>query len=262
MLHEEVIILLIKGESEYKYGYNSIVTMDGEHSDMLMDIGLLKMKKDQTEESTEAKERAYLLIEGEVKIEWDGNSETIKRESCFDDDPWCLHVPEKMKVVITALGDSELMVQQTTNEKEFAPKLYTPDECTSEQFGKDVLDNVSLRTVRTIFDDSNAPYSNMVIGEVINHHGKWSSYPPHHHPEPEVYYYRFKKEQGFGYSRIGDKVYIVNNNDTVTIPGGLVHPQVAAPGYPMYYCWMIRHLENSRFNERIFVPEHEWMLEE
>ncbi len=255
--------MLIKQEEEFQYGYNSITEMNGKHQEMLMDISLLRMKRDQSEESNEKKERAYLLIQGEVKLEWgEGNTKTIKRDSCFTDNPWCLHLPEEMKVVITALKESELMVQKTTNDNSFDAKLYTPEESRSEQFGKDVLGNVSLRTVRTIFDDSNAPYSNLVIGEVINHSGKWSSYPPHHHPEPEVYYYRFEKEQGFGYSRVGDDVNIVNNNDTVTIPGGLVHPQVAAPGYPMYYCWMIRHLADSRFNERIFVPEHKWLLDE
>jgi len=256
--------MLIKQNGQFQYGYNSITEMDGKHKDMLMDIGLLKMKEGQSEEDAdEYKERAFLLVEGDIQLEWgNGNKRHIKRKSCFEEDPWCLHVPKRMKVKITAFGESELIIQKTTNDNLFDDKLYTPEECKSEEFGKGTLDNVSLRTVRTIFDDTNAPYSNLVIGEVINNSGRWSSYPPHHHPEPEVYYYRFKKKQGFGYSQVGDEVYIVNNNDTVTIPGGLVHPQVAAPGYPMYYCWMIRHLDNSRFDERIFVPEHKWLLEE
>jgi len=28
----------------------------------------------------------------------------------------------------------------------------------------------------------------------------------------------------------------------------------------MYYIWVIRHLENNPFDERIFVPEHKWLL--
>ena len=38
----------------------------------------------------------------------------------------------------------------------------------------------------------------MVLGEVLNLPGKWSSYPPHHHPQPEVYFYRFDYPDGFG----------------------------------------------------------------
>ena len=44
----------------------------------------------------------------------------------------------------------------------------------------------STRIVRTIFDLSNATDAKLVLGEVISYPGKWSSYPPHHHPQPEV----------------------------------------------------------------------------
>jgi len=101
----------------------------------------------------------------------------------------------------------------------------------------------------------------MVIGEVITYPGKWSSYPPHHHPQPEVYYYRFNKPQGFGCSIIGDEVYKITDSSMSIIPGGLVHPQTSAPGYAMYYCWMIRHLENNPWTDRIDDKAHEWLLE-
>ena len=42
------------------------------------------------------------------------------------------------------------------------------------------------RQVNTIFDYDTAPYSNMVLGEVINDRGNWSGYLPHYHPQPEV----------------------------------------------------------------------------
>ena len=59
----------------------------------------------------------------------------------------------------------------------------------------------------------------MVLGEVINHPGRWSSYPPHSHAHPEIYHYRFHPEQGFGFSQTGDEVYRVTHRDTVTISG-------------------------------------------
>ncbi len=49
-----------------------------------------------------------------------------------------------------------------------------------------------------MFDLDNAPQSNLVMGEVFNQPGRWSSYPPHHHPQPEVYYYQFEHPEGFG----------------------------------------------------------------
>ena len=251
----------IRQEKPFHYGYNPITEIDGKHSNMLMDFGILKMQKGQQEVNEEDKERAYLLIQGEVVLKWEDNKAEIKRTSCFDENPWCLHVPSGVEVKVTALGESELVVQKTDNDRTFPAKLYTQEECRSEQFGAGTMNETSTRTVRTIFDYSNAPYSNMVIGEVIDHPGKWSSYPPHDHPQPEVYYYRFLPEQGFGVSIIGEDAFVIKNNDTVAIPGGLVHPQVSAPGYAMYYCWMIRHLKDNPFDERIFADEHKWLLD-
>ena len=68
---------------------------------------------------------------------------------------------------------------------------------------------------------------------------------PDRYPLPEVYYYKFDHPQGFGGAFIGDNVFKVADGSAACIPGGLTHPQTAAPGYNMYYCWMIRHLEIS-----------------
>jgi 5-deoxy-glucuronate isomerase len=121
----------------------------------------------------------------------------------------------------------------------------------------------STRIVRTIFDDTNRSESNLVIGEVIGIPGKWSSYPPHHHPQPEIYHYRFLPSQGFGLTAIGDAPYIIHDKDTILIREGEVHPQVTAPGYAMWYLWIIRHIEGAHYgpatNTPIFVDDHKWV---
>ncbi|BCA37219.1 hypothetical protein BwiPL1_56010 (plasmid) [Bacillus wiedmannii] len=167
-----------------------------------------------------------------------------------------------MKVTITALSDSEVLVQKTDNDQEFAFKLYTPNECQSVVAGEGVWEGTAQRVIRTIFDYNNVAYSNMVVGEVISYPGRWSSYPPHHHDQPEVYYYRFNKLQGFGCAMVGEDAYRVVYNSFITIPGELDHPQATAPGYTMYFCWMIRHLENNPWNDRIMEEEHKWLLEQ
>ena len=53
---------------------------------------------------------------------------------------------------------------------------------------------------------------NMVLGEVLNHPGKWSSYPPHHHPQPEVYFYRFDYPDGFGAGFANGEIYKTRHN--------------------------------------------------
>lgn len=212
------------------FGYNSLAEMDGKHSNMLMDVGIYKLKKgEQIDLEDNNKETAILLLDGKVTMEWLNNKETMKRKSLFDEEPWCLHVPRQIKVKIKGETESEILIQKTDNDKDFQSKLYTPKDCGTEIFGDGVWGNTSRRMVRTIFDYNNAPYSNLVMGEVINTPGKWSSYIPHHHPQPEIYFYRFTKPQGFGACFIGDDVFKVTHNSMAAIPGGLSHPQVTAP---------------------------------
>ncbi len=247
----------------YAYGYNTITELVGKHSDMRMDVGIIRVKSGFTYENNEAKERAILLIEGEVTIEWDGHRETVKRVSCFDENPICLHLPKDVKVVITGVNESELCYEAVENDHAFEAKLYRQEDTVSEVFGKDVLGNTSNRTVRTIIDDDIAPYSNLVMGEVINHPGKSSSYPPHFHIQPEVYHYRFLPDTGYGFSLIGDDAYKVEHKSTSCITSNVVHPQCSAPGYAMYYVWMIPHIPEKRWlKDRAFESKHEWLLDE
>lgn len=100
----------------------------------------------------------------------------------------------------------------------------------------------------------------MVNGEVINSPGRWSSYIPHFHPQPEVYVYKFDRPQGFGAAFIGEDTFRTETNAYVAIPGGDVHPQVTAPGYAMWYSWMIRHLPGDPWAKtRIVCEEHAWL---
>jgi len=253
--------MVIKQNKPFKSGYNPILSMDDKENGTLMDFGILKMNKSCEESSSETKERAYLLIYGEVTFRWGNNKKTVRRDSFLEENPWCLHVPAGETVKIEALSEeAEVSVAKAYNERVFNPRLYSDKECRVEEFGKGTLGETSTRIVRTVFDYSNAGYSNLVVGEVINYPGKWSSYPPHYHLQPEIYFYKFHPRQGFGYSECGEEVFKVRNNDAAVFTNDVTHSQAAAPGYAMYYVWVIRHLENNPFTERIFVPEHKWLL--
>jgi 5-deoxy-glucuronate isomerase len=255
-------MIMIHNIGQLKYGLNSLCEINGKNKEMLMDIKIIKLDKDATESYYQHnKEMAILLLDGKVKIKWSAREEVIERRSVFDENPWCLHVPKETEVTIEFLEASEILIQCTENKNNFDDKLYGPGDCKSDIFGEGVWNDVARRVVRTVFDYQNAPYSNMVMGEVITYPGKWSSYPPHHHPQPEVYYYKFNKPQGFGLCLVGEDAYKIKDNNFLTIPGGLVHPQTSAPGYAMYYCWMIRHLENNPWTDRIDDENHTWLLD-
>ena len=229
-------------------------------NDMMMNITVYRMKAGEERSFfLENEECAVLLVTGDVTFSWNGQTKTGHRDSFIEEGPYCLHTPKGVAVTVRANFDSEVLVQTTENLRNFDPVFYRPEDCRDDIFGLDVFDNKMKRTVRTVFDYKNSPYSNMVNGEVINHQGGWSSYTPHHHPQPEVYYYRYERPEGFGACFLGDEVYKIKDGSCACIPGGVTHPQVTAPAFPMYYCWMIRHLEGNPWTDRIVDPRYTWI---
>lgn len=246
--------------TELKHGYNAMTTCE---SDMMMDIGYQVMDENEIVEFEDTlKETAFVILTGEVEVHWDDRAEVMRRDSLFDENPYCLHVPHSKKVWLKAHKRSEVLIQKTVNESDFTPVFYRPEDVQADVFGEGMWNGTAERTVRTIFDYDNAPYSNMVNGEVINSPGRWSGYIPHNHPQPEVYTYKFDKPQGFGACFIGDNAFKISHNSWSELSSGYMHPQVTAPGYAMWYSWMIRHLDGDPWKKtRNDLPEHTWLLD-
>lgn len=240
-------------------GYNAIVT-NGEAPDMLMDFGIIVLQNGQTWQSDVDLERVILLIQGDVTLEYGDESKRVERGNCFDFAPWVLSVPAGTAVKITShRDDTQLTYNATPNEKKFPARLYAPEESPDEYRGAGTMKEASTRIVRTTFNLHNAPHSNFVIGEVIGYPGKWSSYPPHHHPQPEIYYYKTMPEGGRAYAELNEDVYKLRGDDTLLIEGGQTHSHVTYPGYALWYLWVIRHIDGNPYDIQTFVPEHKWV---
>lgn len=245
---------------KFQNGYNVLTEQNGLHREMLMDIGVYCFIAGESRTFLDpGSETAFLLLDGDVRLRWEDREEKAARHSLFDEKPACLHVPQGVEVTITADTAAEVLIQKTVNANTFDPVYYAQGDLKDVFLGADNMQGCAKRILRDIFNYANAPYSNMVLGEDIHLPGRWSSYPPHHHPQPEVYYYRFDKPQGFGVTIIGDEATVIRDNCISAIPGGLCHPQAAAPGYAMYYVWMIRHLEGNPWTDRIDDPDHAWL---
>ena len=224
-------------------------------------FGVLRLAAGERWEEEVPGETALLLIDGEVTASVRARRETLRRGSVFDEGPSALHVAAGERVVVEAAGPAELVVCRTRNAKSFEPGLYAPTQVKDEPRGRGVLHDTAFRFVRTIFDADNAPAeADLVLGEVVTLPGRWSSYPPHHHPQPEIYHYRFTDPRGYGHAELGAEVVKVRAFDTVAIPAGVDHPQCAAPGYGMYYVWVIRHLPGARYSVPEFDPDHDWVV--
>lgn len=245
-------------------GEKILTTYDGAYSDMLMDIRVYRIRKggSRSFERT-GEETAVLILSGSVSYQWEGKEEEAKRESVFTEGPYALHVPTAVKITVTAKEDSEILVQCTKNDAVFASHLYHPEEAPWKYSSVGKFGNVAKRRVNTIIDHDIEPKSNMVLGEVMNDRGNWSGYLPHRHPQPETYYFKFDRPEGFGASFVGDRVFKSVDGSFSAIPGGQLHPQAVAPGYQMYTCWMIRHLEGNPWlqTDRNVDEKYLWMEE-
>lgn len=242
-------------------GKKVLCEMGGVNADMLMDIYVKKMQPGEVLSVNEEKnECAILLLAGKVQFAVGSIKEECERESPFEKKPYAVHFCKNTPCTVTAVTDARVLVQMTDNDRTFDPVFYHPGNCLYQEFGKGQWGGAGHRICSTMFDYANAPYSNMVMGEVFNQPGKWSSYPPHYHPQPEMYYYEFSRPEGFGAGFEGDTPYKTMTGDCLCIRGGNAHQQVVAPGFEMYYVWLIRHLPGDPWDKtRIYVPEYEWL---
>lgn len=244
----------------FEKGYNGMVSASGNPEMMGMEFGVVKLENLDVLHFDYAQETVYDLLSGRVCFEWEEKKESVERKDCFHEGAVLLHVPQNTKVTVTALADTEIAIVRTENPRSFASRLMRPEDClcANEKRGAGQMNDMSTRMVRTFFDRSNCPQTNFFIGEVVHFPGKWSSYPPHQHVEPELYYYKFLPENGYGLAEFGDDAYKVKNNDLMGMPENITHSQCAAPGYAEYYLWCIRLRDDAPIVTTV-VAEHSWV---
>ena len=258
---------LIKNHrNEFSPGLTWITRLDEPEPSTGIGLGVLKLEKGGSFSRTMEGETAALLMAGKARFRLGDIDLVAERASLFDEDPTCVHCSANESVEILAIEDTEITIYQTANERRFGPNVYKPEDVDVENRGKDHVGGSCWRIVRTIFGiDGHAGHrrqegSELVLGEVITLPGRWSSYPPHHHSQPEIYHYRFNKPQGYGHAEHGDDVFKVHQYDTLKIMDGNDHAQVAAPGYGMYYSWAIRHLPDNPYTVPEFTDDHSWTM--
>jgi 5-deoxy-glucuronate isomerase len=248
--------------SGFPPGRTRIVRHEDDPDQMPISLDVLKLAAGESLRLDTAFETAFLLMDGKVSGTVAGNSFEFERHSLFDESSSCLHVSAASRVELLAMSDSEFTVYYCANPRPFAARVFHPGDVANEPRGKGQVGDRCLRYVRTIFDGRNSPAeAELVLGEVITFQGGWSSYPPHHHAQPEIYHYRFTEPQGYGHGELGETVLKVRQYDTVKIMDQVDHAQCAAPGYGMYYSWVIRHLPELPYTVPEFTAEHRWIMQ-
>lgn len=249
-------------------GYTQIVR-PGDARLKQIGFGVACLTAGQTYEADAAqKETAVIVLGGTISVRCGGQTfEKIGlRATVFDGKPATVYCPAGGAIAISAQTDAEVALCQAPSDRHGAPCLIAPDRVKEVTIGRDNF----TRTAYMIVDDS-VPAHYLFIGEALVPPGNWASYPPHRHDKDdlprevdmeEVYFFRFQPKHGFGIQRIYtddrsiDETLPLAENDTVLIPEGY-HPVVAAPGYRMWYLWIMAG-RNRKFLSRP-DPDHAWV---
>jgi 5-deoxy-glucuronate isomerase len=240
-------------------GFNDYLGLEAE-TGLRFQILRLEAGRRETVGSATA-ETAVVAIEGEGVLHYRDVQARFHRTSWVEQNPTVVHFPRGETVEVVAKGETRLAVISTVNPERFDGRVYSPSDIDVEHRGKNLLGGTCYRLVRLAFDRSVAPEAaRLVLGEVLNFPGKWSSYPPHHHEQPEIYYYEFSPGEGYGHGELGDQVFRIQHQDLLVITGNRDHSQVAAPGYHMYYIWAIRHLEGKPYVGFEFTAPYDRLL--
>jgi 5-deoxy-glucuronate isomerase len=213
-------------------------------------------------------ETVVVVLCGVVDVEAAGESlgSAGGRSSVFEGPGYAIYSPPGTALRLKAKGSAQLAIA-TAPGGEGAPakaRIIGPADQRLAETGKG---NWS-RTVRTILGPEHAA-GRLLLGETINPPGNWSSYPPHKHdreapPEEvrleEVYLFKVDPPEGFGvqirYDDAGTEAFTVRDGDAALIRSGY-HPVVAAPGYSLYYLWVMAG--DGRKMIPHFDPAHAWV---
>jgi 5-deoxy-glucuronate isomerase len=254
-------------------GYCEIV---GETSVLeLIRFGLIRLDKHERVSLVSGEYEAGLVImSGKCDIVSEGWAFTSlgKRKDVFSGRPTSVYIPRQSSYQVIATGDGmlEIGVCMARADRTLEPFVVSPSAVVLEHRG-------SLNWQRDVEDIIVSEFEDrvdkIIVGETYSYPGQWSSYPPHKHDRDysphetrmeELYHFRVNPAQGFGIQLLYqddisdcNECFPVMSGDTVAIKSGY-HPVVAAPGYQLYYLWVMAG-KNGRTLRPYDDPKHAWL---
>jgi len=234
-----------------------------------LELGILEMSSFQNFRARTGEDEVLLVILGGM-IHWEAKGHKWeflgRRKNVFDGKAMAAYVPRGTSFKLTSIGDSQIALCKAKSKEDGEPYIIASEEVKVSQQGEPGFQ----REVHNILPPER-PASRLIAGETFNAPGQWSSYPPHKHDQErppveskmeEIYLYKLDPPQGFGLQRIYspedglDEALVVRDNLVVGLPAGY-HPVVAAPGYRLYYLWLLAG--ESRQLLQYDDPDHAWV---
>ena len=216
------------------------------------------------------RERAVVVLEGVASVHagehvW---SSLGSRSSVFDGPPPPVLLLEPgLELRVEAEAESTVILADAPAADLRRTRLFRSEEIHVETRGEGITE----RTINHLLPPT-VEAGRLILFEVFTPGGNWSSYPPHKHDteDPpreayleELYYYRFRRPEGWGFARVYtadgtlDASFAPGDRDVLLIPRGY-HPFGAPAGYDAYYLNVMAG--PNRAWHFTADPDHAWLM--
>ena len=215
-------------------------------------------------------ELAVVVLEGSAGIRAGGQrySSLGSRETVFDGTaPPVLLLEPGSDLEVEAESAATIIVADAPAADVRLTRLFEADDLYVETRGTGITE----RRIHHLLPPTTEA-GRLILFEVYTPGGNWSSYPPHKHDteDPpreayleELYYYRFKRPEGWGFARVYtpdgalDESFAPKDSDVLLIPRGY-HPFGAPAGYDAYYLNVMAG--PNRAWHFTLDPDHAWLM--
>jgi 5-deoxy-glucuronate isomerase len=237
----------------------------------LTEFGIINLKKgEEYSAKADTNEVVLIVLGGKCAVTGDGFEfkSVGERKDVFSGKPHTVYIPCGRNYKITGKTDVEIAWVSSPSDLKTDPYVIAPEQVKETHIGKDNYQRDAYLMLTDAF-----PAKHLFIGEAFVPSGNHASYPPHRHDfdnlpvevdMEEVYFFRFNPAQGYGIQKIYtddrkiDFTCTVKQNDTTLMPQGY-HPVINAPGYTMYYLWIMAGMNHRKFLS-VIDPDHKWMV--
>ncbi|MGB3351885.1 MAG: 5-deoxy-glucuronate isomerase [Mycobacterium sp.] len=232
-----------------------------------LDVQVRHLKSGQTHTlNSPDRESAIVLVDGAVELTTDTLDVRVSRDSVFSAAVDVLYAPPSTTVTVRAHKDSEFAVGSAPASGRYPARLISTAEMSSVLRGG----GPACRQVVSDLADP-LPAESLIVYEAWVPRGGWAGWPPHRHDGyegspylEETYYYRFDRDNGFGYHRNVtpekglDESTPIRDRSLVAVPSGY-HMCAAGPAANM---WILNFLAGTRDDRKLlphFDPAETWI---
>ena len=229
-----------------KKGRNWIITPENSELEALGYIRtILDNELSEVQYQNPKYEAGLICMKGEGTVELNGESYSMKP---YD----TLFLPPGQSGTIRTKSSLDIVECTAPSDKEGDPVFVPFKELNEDpELTQDLGFDGCHRKIHRLIDE-NVPASRLLGGLIFSKDGNWTSWAPHEHAatKEEIYLYFEMPPPSFGIQLVYDDLenpeYLgpVYENDAVVIKRGY-HPNVAIPGHPINFVWIMATLDPS-----------------